>query len=43
LVSSPTPSSHLSFAFFLLLLQQGLFLQDSAPPVEWHVLPRLGG
>jgi hypothetical protein len=30
------------FAFFLLLLQRGLFLQGSVPPVEWHVLLILG-
>jgi hypothetical protein len=29
------------FAFFLLLLQQGLFLQRSVPPLQWHVLPPL--
>jgi len=31
------------FAFFLLLLQQELFLPGSAPPVELRVLPVLGG
>ena len=32
----------LPFAFFLLLLRQGLFLLGSAPLVELHVLPILG-
>jgi hypothetical protein len=31
------------FAFFLLQLQQELFLQGSAPPVELHVPSILGG
>jgi len=31
------------FAFFVLLLQRGLFFQGSVPPVELYVLPILGG
>jgi hypothetical protein len=39
----PILVSAYTFAFFLLLLQPGLFLQGSVPPVEEQVLLVLGG